>query len=87
VTNIRRNNSIYATLGICHSVWMTVRTPDSHPRKVTNTKCRIDTVISPDDGYIVARNMQRKEINICVLRNILHLVGVNCKIIIFKLLI
>jgi hypothetical protein len=21
---IRRNNSIYATLGICHSVWMTV---------------------------------------------------------------
>jgi len=24
---------------------------------VTNTKCRIDTVISPDDGHIVARNM------------------------------
>jgi len=24
---------------------------------VTNTKCRIDTVISPDDGHVVARNM------------------------------
>jgi len=38
--------------------------PDSHPHKVTNTKCRIDKVISPDDGQIFARNMQRKEINI-----------------------
>ena len=25
--------------------------------RVTNTKRRIDTVISPDDGHIVARNM------------------------------
>jgi hypothetical protein len=25
--------------------------------RVTNTKFRIDTVISPDDGHIVARNM------------------------------
>ena len=25
--------------------------------RVTNTKCRIDTVISPDDGHIVARNV------------------------------
>jgi len=31
--------------------------PDSHPYRVTNTKCRIDTVISPDDGHIVAQNM------------------------------
>jgi hypothetical protein len=44
--------------------------PDSHPHRVTNTKCRIDTVISPDDGHIVARNMYTKEINI--LRKILH---------------
>jgi len=29
----------------------------SHPHRVTSTKCRIDTVISPDDGYIVTRNM------------------------------
>jgi len=38
--------------------------PVSQPHRVTNTKCRINTVISPDDGHIVARNMQRKEINI-----------------------
>jgi len=31
-----------------------------HPYRVTNTKCRIDTVVSPDDWHIVARNMQRK---------------------------
>jgi hypothetical protein len=47
--------------------------PDSHPHRVTNTKCRIDAVISPDDGHIVARNMQRKEINI--LRKTVHQVG------------
>jgi len=38
--------------------------PDSHPYRVTSAKCRIDTVISPDDGHTVARNMYRKEINI-----------------------
>jgi len=37
---------------------------DSYPHRVTSTKCRIDVVISPDDGNIVARNMSRKEINI-----------------------
>ena len=59
---IRRNNHIYATLGICHSVWMTVWYAGWN-----------DTVISPDDGHIVARNMHRKEINI--LRKIVHNVG------------
>ena len=29
---------------------------DSHPHRVANTKCRIGTVVSPDDGHIVARN-------------------------------
>jgi len=24
---------------------------------VTNTRCRIGTIFSPDDGHIVARNM------------------------------
>jgi len=29
-----------------------------HPKhRVKNTKCRIDTVISSDDGRVVARNM------------------------------
>jgi hypothetical protein len=38
--------------------------PDSHPYRVTNTRCRIGTVISPDDGHTVAQNMYRKAINI-----------------------
>ena len=42
--------------------------PNSHLHRVTNTKSRIDTVISPDDGHIVARNMYRKEKNILTLR-------------------
>jgi len=37
---------------------------DSHPHRVANTKYRIDTIISPDDGHRVARNMWRKEIDI-----------------------
>ena len=39
-------------------------TPGNHPHRVANTKFRIDTVISADDGHTVARNMYRKEINI-----------------------
>jgi hypothetical protein len=31
---------------------------------VTYTRCRIDTINSPDDGHMVARNMWRIEINI-----------------------
>ena len=31
--------------------------PDSHPHRITSTKCRINRVVSPDDGHIVARNM------------------------------
>jgi len=36
-------------------------------------------VISPDDGHIVARNMQRKEMNI--VRKIVHQIGFIYKII------
>jgi len=52
--------------------------PDSHPYRITSTKCRINTVVSPEDGHIVARNLQRKEINI--LRKIVHQVGFIYKI-------
>ena len=31
--------------------------PESHPQRVTVNKCRINTVVSPDDGHIVARNV------------------------------
>jgi hypothetical protein len=59
-------------LVICHSVWMTVWyarwnecfippcVPDSHSHRVTNTKCRKDTDISPDDGHTVARNIGKR---------------------------
>jgi hypothetical protein len=63
---IRRNYRINATPGICQSVWMTVWyagwnkfpscIPDGHPHRVTNNRCLIDTVISPDDGHTVTRN-------------------------------
>ena len=31
---------------------------------MTNTRCLIDIINSPDDGQIAARNMQRIELNI-----------------------
>jgi len=57
---IRRTNCIYATLGTCHCVRMTIwyacwneKNPpcilDSHPHR--STKFRIDTVSSSDDGH------------------------------------
>jgi len=39
-------------------------TPDDHLHRVTYTRCRIDTINSPDDGHVAARNMWRIEINI-----------------------
>ena len=53
--------------------------PDSHPHRITSEKCHVNTVVSPDDGHTVTRNMQRIEIN--VLRNIVHQVGFNYEII------
>ena len=35
-----------------------------HLHTVTYTRCHIDTINSPDDGHMAARNMQRTEINI-----------------------
>jgi len=32
----------------------------SHPHRITSTKCCVNTVLSPDDGHIVAQNVQRK---------------------------
>ena len=45
-----------------HPVHQTVEhvppcTPDSYPYRKTSTKCRINTVVSPDDGHIPARNI------------------------------
>jgi hypothetical protein len=45
----------------CYSVWMTVWyapcISDSHPYRITSTKCHKNIVVSPDDGHIVGRNM------------------------------
>jgi len=32
-------------------------TPNGHLYRVTYTRCRIDTIVSPDDGHMAARNM------------------------------
>jgi len=39
-------------------------TLNSHLYRVTYTRCRIDTINSPDDGHVAGRNMQRIGINI-----------------------
>ena len=55
------DTTVYATLDTCYSVWLTVWyapcIPDSHPNRITSTKCRKNTDVSPDDRPIVARNM------------------------------
>ena len=59
---VRRKHHTYATPGISHAICTDdclVCRPE-----VTNTRCRIGTVFSPDDGHIVARNMQIKAINL-----------------------
>jgi len=40
---------------VCRSICSCI--PDSHPHRITSTKCSINTVVSPDGGHIVARNM------------------------------
>jgi hypothetical protein len=49
-------------------------TPDDHLYKVTYTRCHIDTINTPDDGHVAARNMWRIEINIHE-KGIVHQVG------------
>ena len=55
---------------VCRAEFIPPRIPDSHLYRVTNTRCRKGTVFSPDDGHIVARNIQGKAINI--LRKFVH---------------
>ena len=52
--------------GICYSVWVASgllvgvslqRADQTPPIQSDKYQCRIDTVISPDDGRMVARNM------------------------------
>jgi len=34
--------------------------PDSHPYRVTSTKCHIDTVTSPDDGHSHLKHVEKR---------------------------
>ena len=43
--------------------------PDSHRYRVTNTKCRIGKVISPDDGHIVCPKHVEKSNKYRVIQN------------------
>jgi len=48
-------------------VWMRLiqtSTLNGHPYTVTYTRCRIDTINSPDDKHMAARNTYRTEINV-----------------------
>jgi len=49
VTLYRRPSDMQGGIPLC--------IPDGHIYRVTNTRCRIGRVFSPDDGHIVARNM------------------------------
>ena len=81
----RRTYCIYATLVIVtpygwlfgllvvHSNQQT-RQP---PIQSDKYQCRVDTVSSPDNGHIDARNMQRRENKYT--KKYVHLVGLICK--------
>jgi len=56
VTIIRRTYCIYTTV-IWEAVWSADQQTRQPPKQSVKYQCRIDTVNSPDDGHIVARNM------------------------------
>ena len=51
VDNIRTD---LQEVGCGYMDWIGI--PDSHPHGITSTKCRINQVVSSDDGHIVAQN-------------------------------
>jgi hypothetical protein len=38
----------------------TVIMDNSHPYRITSTKCRINTVVSPDDGHSRPKHVEKK---------------------------
>ena len=64
---------------VCRAAFLPPCIPNSHLYRVTNTRCSIGKVFSPDDSHIFVRNVQRKTINI--LRKYVHQVGSIYKII------
>jgi len=58
----------------------------SGTQKIISTKCRINTVVSPDDGHIIVRNMSRL-VNINILIKTVHQVGFIYKIVLLYILL
>jgi hypothetical protein len=60
---VSMQHMVYVTLYTYSSgvqVWMSLIqtcTRNGHLYRVTYTRCRIDTINSPDDGHMAARNM------------------------------
>jgi hypothetical protein len=57
--SMRRLVFVTVWLAVWYAGWDEIPSciPDGHPHRVTNTRRRIDTVISPDYGHILVRNM------------------------------
>ena len=65
--NVSVRHLVYAALCRLPSgvqVYIPTCVLDGHVHRVVYIRCRIDTINSPDDGYMLARNMWRIEINI-----------------------
>ena len=41
-------------------VWYPPCIPNSHPHRITSTKCRKNTVVSPDDGHSHLKHVEKK---------------------------
>ena len=39
---------------LCDICYLLFCVGDGHPHRITSTKCRINTTVSPDDGHIAA---------------------------------
>ena len=64
---------------VCRSEFIPISIPDGHLHRVKYTRCRIDTINSPDDGHMAARNMWRTEIN--TQEKTVHKTGLFAKIV------
>ena len=40
--------------------WNEPSVPDSHPYRIKSTKCRINTVVSPDDGHSHLKHVEKR---------------------------
>jgi hypothetical protein len=60
----RKSTQLLDDLKKIREYWESMEEALGHLYRVTYNRRRIDTINSPDDGHMAARNMQRIEINI-----------------------